>query len=163
MVRLLTRISILSLLASGLTVVAAACTDDNDASGGGATSGTTSGSGGTSAETGTTSGSGGTSAETGPRCCPPGPLGCCMRFGGWDETGRCSESCDGMALPTDSAWTKKRDARGCEYWSNPFSFFGPDGYGAYDPNHPRCGGASPSLGEAGADAAADSADSANGD
>ena len=62
----------------------------------------------------------GADAGDGGLCCPPDPSpGCCMRYGGWSDTGQCFQVCDGMPQPGDPEWTLATDAHGCSVWTNP--------------------------------------------
>ena len=60
-------------------------------------------------------------APDGGFCCPPDPgPGCCMKYGGFSETGSCFAAiCDGMPVPSTPGWALVDDEHGCKVWSQP--------------------------------------------
>lgn len=64
-------------------------------------------------------------------CCPPDPKpSCCMKYGGWVNTGGCVATCDGMPQPNDPSWSLTTDSHGCSTWTNPKPNGGPGTCGA---------------------------------
>jgi len=59
-----------------------------------------------------------TAAEGGGFCCEPSDQpGCCMKFGGWSDTGAAcgKETCDGFKVPRHLT----KDSHGCDVWTDP--------------------------------------------
>jgi hypothetical protein len=76
---------------------------------------------------GGTTGDGATTGDGGVKCCPPDPTpGCCMKYGGAeDSNGQCEDVCDGMPNPSDPGWKLTTDSAGCSRWTNSKPDFGP--------------------------------------
>jgi hypothetical protein len=53
-------------------------------------------------------------------CCPIDLMpACCMRMGGWSDSGQCGQVCDFIVVPSDPGWSRGTDSHGCAVWIEP--------------------------------------------